>query len=211
MRTKTLLIAVAALAAGLASSMAQAVYSQNVVGYVNLPTTAGGYKIAANPLNTTNNDVQYIFQNPPAGLTIFKRNNAGTGYDQSTFDPDIPGWTAPLVVNPGDGIWITSPVNYTNTFVGEVLQGNLTNAVPAGYSLKSSQVPQSAGVATAMNYPIGNGDTFFFWNGVGYDQTTYDPDIPGWTAGEPTPSVAQGFWINNPNASKNWTRSFTVN
>ena len=40
MRTKTLLIAAAALAAGLVSSQAQ-VYSQNVVGYANVPAPVG--------------------------------------------------------------------------------------------------------------------------------------------------------------------------
>jgi hypothetical protein len=210
MRTKTLLVAAAALAAGLATSMAQ-VYSQNVVGYVNLSTAANAYNIINNPLQYTNNDVSFVFQNPPPGLTIFKRNSSGTGYDQSQYDPDIPGWSAPLVVNPGDGIWITSPVNYTNTFVGEVLQGALSLPIPAGYSLKGSQVPQSAGVQTVMGYPVSNLDTFYFWNGVGYDQTQYDPDIPGWSAGEPTPKVGQGFWINNAGGNKNWTRNFTVN
>jgi hypothetical protein len=40
MRTKTLLIVAAALAAGIVSSQAQ-VYSQNVVGYANIPTPTG--------------------------------------------------------------------------------------------------------------------------------------------------------------------------
>ncbi len=57
MRTKTLFIVAAALAAGLATSVAQQnVYSQNVVGYVNKVFTGGGnYTAIANPLNTTNN------------------------------------------------------------------------------------------------------------------------------------------------------------
>lgn len=59
---KTLLIAAAALAAGVISSQAQ-VYSQNVVGYVNQPIVAGGYQIVGNQLvngsdaNATNGDI----------------------------------------------------------------------------------------------------------------------------------------------------------
>ena len=55
MRTKTLLIAAAALVAGVVSSEAQ-VYSANIVGYVNVTVPAASYVLMANPL-TTGNDV----------------------------------------------------------------------------------------------------------------------------------------------------------
>ena len=59
---KTLLIAAAALAAGVISSQAQ-VYSQNVVGYINQTIPAGAYQIVGSQLingsdaNATNGDV----------------------------------------------------------------------------------------------------------------------------------------------------------
>ena len=63
MRTKTLLIAAAVLAVGVASSLAQTTYSQNVVGYINTTIPANGYAIVGNTLqngsdaNATNNDI----------------------------------------------------------------------------------------------------------------------------------------------------------
>jgi hypothetical protein len=210
MRIKTLLC-LAALAGGVATTMAQSnVYSLNIVGYVTY-TNPTGSRIVANPLNATNNDVSAIFQNPPALLTIFKRNSSGTGFDQSTYDPDIPGWSAPLVVDPGTGVWIANPGpgNYVNTFVGEV-KLNSTNAIPAGYSLKSSVIPQKGGIQTALLYPTGDLDTIFIFNGVGYDQFTFDPDVPGWNPSEPQPNVGQGFWVFNNGAAKNWIRNFSV-
>jgi len=66
MRTKTLLIAAAALAVGVASSLAQT-YSQNVVGYYNVTIAAGKYYILANQLINgsdpaqTNNDINTVF------------------------------------------------------------------------------------------------------------------------------------------------------
>lgn len=61
---KTLLIAAAALAAGIISSQAQTpVYSQNVVGYVNTPIPAHAYQIVGSQLvtgsdvNQTNGDI----------------------------------------------------------------------------------------------------------------------------------------------------------
>jgi hypothetical protein len=66
MRTKTLLIAAAVLAVGVASSLAQTTYSQNVVGYVNTTIGANGYAIVGNQLvngsdaNATNNDINAV-------------------------------------------------------------------------------------------------------------------------------------------------------
>jgi hypothetical protein len=66
MRTKTLLIAAAALAVGIISSEAQ-VYSQNVVGYVNMTIPAGGFQIVGNQLlngsdaGQVNGDIQTCF------------------------------------------------------------------------------------------------------------------------------------------------------
>ncbi len=62
MKTKTLLIAAAALAVGVISSQAQ-VYSQNVVGYMNTTIPANGFQIIGSQLiggsdvNATNGDI----------------------------------------------------------------------------------------------------------------------------------------------------------
>src|SRR6266436_7556560 len=154
MRTKTLLC-LAALTAGVATSMAQSnVYSLNIVGYVTYTQAANKFNIMANPLNTTNNDVSKVFTSAASypGLTVYKRN-AGGGYDQSTFDPDLLAWTAPLDMSPGTGVWLSTPAGtpFTNTFVGEVLL-NSSNPIPAGYSIRSSVVPQSGGVTTTLLY-----------------------------------------------------------
>jgi hypothetical protein len=66
MRTKTLLIAAAALVVGVISSQAQ-VYSQNVVGYYNVTIPAGQFYILANQLVNgtdtaqTNNDINAVY------------------------------------------------------------------------------------------------------------------------------------------------------
>ena len=85
MKTKTLLIAAAALAAGVISSQAQSVYSQNIVGYVN-QTSPGGFALTlvANPLqnitgSTTNNGTS-VFQNFVGGESVLVWN--GNGYYQ---------------------------------------------------------------------------------------------------------------------------------
>ena len=66
MRTKTLLLAAATVVAGLVSSQADTVYSQNVVGYINVPVAAGKMVFLGNQLvNGTdagkiNNNIQAV-------------------------------------------------------------------------------------------------------------------------------------------------------
>src|ERR1039457_2066957 len=134
MRTKVLLCA-AALAASLASSMAQNVYSLNVVGYVNVTLPAFEFSCVANPLDAT------------MGGTVAGGNNITNLYkglaDSSTiatFDPLAAGgagdWTAPITyiagvgwdstlnMPPGKGVLLfnngpAQPI----TYVGQVVQG----------------------------------------------------------------------------------------
>lgn len=221
MRTKTLLAA-AILAGGLTAAMAQ-VYSLNVVGYVNVTvpanTIGGGFAIVANPLNKTNNDIAQVI--PPAsvpeGTAVYKWNNATSTYStriRTTDDDDNPIWSGALDLSPGIGFWIKNPTAnpITITFVGEVLQGNLTNSIPAGFSMLASQVPQSGDLAAVLNYPAVDGSTVYFWRNGGYVtriRTTDDDDNPIWS-GPTVPGVGEGFWAKETTA-KTWWRSFTVN
>jgi len=83
---KTLLIAAAALAAGVISSEAQ-VYSQNIVGYVNVPINGG------NALSMIGNPLQYI-------------NGAQTNYASSVLSGMVGGET--LYVWKGNGYYAYS-------------------------------------------------------------------------------------------------------
>lgn len=211
MRTKTLLLTAALAAAGLATSMAQTVYSVNAVGYVNtvLPV---GFSIVSNPLNASNNNVTNLFNGAPDGVTVYKYT--GTSFKTTSFDL-FAGWSdSSITVVPGEAVFVKVPAGskFTNTFVGEVMQGSLTNAIPTGFSLKSSQVPQAGKLSTDLGYTAADGDQVYQ-----FDTTTqkYKPtasfDIfSGWSA-EPNIGVGEGFWIkNNSGAARAWTRTFTT-
>jgi hypothetical protein len=212
MRTKAL-VCLAAFAAGAVTVMAQAnVYSLNVVGYVNYTQPAGKNAIITNPLKSGGNDVSEIFTAGPSypNVTVYKRNSSGTGYDQSMFDPDLNGWSSPLVVNPGDGVWLATPpgIPFTNTFVGEVIL-NSTNPLPAGFTIKGPVLPQAGLVQTDLKIPGAPNDTIYEWNGNnGYNQYIYDADIGFWNP-EPTIPVCGAFWYYNAGATKDWIRNFT--
>ncbi len=189
------------------------VYSANIVGYVNYTQTAGSLNIVANPLNNGNNDVSTVFANAASfpGLTVYKRNAAGTGYDQATFDQDLSAWTGPLAIAPGEGFWLSAPAGtqFTTTFVGEVVQ-NSTNAIPSGLSIKGSIFPQGGKLQTDLGFPGAVGDSVYVWKttGGGYITSNFDADLGGWD-NEPVVTVAQGFWVFNAGAAKNWVKNYT--
>ena len=211
MRTKALLLSAALLAAGLTTSTAQSVYSVNAVGYVNV-TLPASYSMIANPLNTTNNTIGSLITDFPLFGNLLKWN--GTSFDTATWTGA--SWDQPnITLNPGEGAFVNPGAAFTLTFVGEVMQGSLANPIPAGYSVRSSQVPQSGGLGSVLGLTqLGFFDNVLVWTGSGYRTYTYlgggnwDDGQGGST--EPVINVGQSFFIN-AGASTSWNRTFSVN
>jgi hypothetical protein len=230
MKTKTLLIAAATLAVGVIGSQA-AVYSANVVGYVNI-VVSNGYNAINIPVDydgtgTNNQVVNIIGTNVPNGTTISTWNSSlATFNSANTFGPTsknaTPHWTTPTAVyNPGQGLFINNPSNFpvSVTIVGTVLQGGLTNnyITQAGFSLVGNQFPVAGGITTTYGYTPKNGDTFSAWNqglGTFSSANTYGPTsknaTPHWTSGEPQLSVAQGAFISTTNQHPVWGTNFVI-
>jgi hypothetical protein len=227
MRTKTLLGA-AVLAAGIASTMAQSnVYSLNVVGYYNIPVTANVKLIVANQLAVTPGGTSDTLSNTlpypgvPAAANMFKYVNGGF---QNSFLDDVDLiWEPNASFVPGEGGFFVSPVNTTITFVGEVLQGSLTNKLPAGIKvLTASIVAQQGLVSTDLGVPADPGDNIFYWRKTSpggnpaYVNYFYDDVDLAWEQNgnmiEPTNSVGEGmFYIKSATGTHtNWIRNFTV-
>lgn len=209
MRTKALLVA-ATFAAGLATSMAQNVYSLNVVGYYNVTVPANSFALIANQLNTTNNTLASLLPAPPDGTQFYKFT--GSGWNAYVFDALEGAWQPDgnVTLNPGEGGFIKNNTSapMTITFVGEVLQGSLTNPIPAGYAVRSSMVPQ-AGALPDLAFPAQDGDQVFLFTGSGYSSFVYDGLENAWTPSNPTVSVGQAFFSRKA-AAVDWVRNFTV-
>lgn len=208
MRTKALLVA-AALAAGLASSMAQNVYSLNVVGYHNVTIPANGFALIANQLQTPNNTLASLIPNPPVNTTVYKYNAGWTAY---VFDELDEAWSPDgnATINPGEGLMVknvqNTPMNIT--FVGEVLQGELTNPLPAGYAVRSSMVPQAGGISSILGFPAQPNDTVYKYAG-GYTAYVFDELDEAWSPSEPVIGVGEAFFSRKI-AGGSWVRNFTV-
>jgi hypothetical protein len=228
MKTKTLLIAAAALAAGVMSSQAQGVYSQNIVGYVNIPVPTG-YSMIANPLDLdgtgTNNTVTTVLgtNSLPVGSQVLTWD--GTGFNQDSFSipvhKTVAVWTSPNApLNPGNGFFVYNPGSPTNiTVVGVALVG--TNSNPnftpgGGYSGLASYSPIGGDIQTNLNYLPSVGDQVLSWNNASGAYVQYSYAIPVhktvavWTPSNPQISVGQGFFLFTTNTADSWTETVNV-
>jgi hypothetical protein len=166
---KTLLIAAAALAASVISSQAQ-VYSQNIVGYVNVPTAAG-YTVLSAPLDYGNGDSATNFLDTVSGAQDgnIVLTWAGTKYTQVAVDStSATGFSDPVtfvakpapILPPGTGFLLNNlnPSN-TITFVGTVKVGGpgaATNVVGVATNILSNGTTY---IFPASALPIGGGIT----------------------------------------------------
>jgi hypothetical protein len=239
MRTKTILLSALLGALGSVSVMAQTnVYSLNVVGYIN-EVVYPAYNIIACPLvcspdNTLNtllnnsngvyNSWALYFYSPTAGYTI----NQGV---PTFLSPDGSGWSLGsstnfgCCINPGQGVFALNPAStsVTNTFVGTVPSGLVTNSIAPGYNLISSIVPMvgdlySNGVSQFTN--SNPGDTIYIYTGSSQQYTEIYSALPTFITGnsdvwpnppgDPTTSfVGEGFfYLNGQSSALNWVEDF---
>jgi len=223
MRTKTLLLTAALCAAGIATSQAQTpVYSVNAVGYVNTSLKAG-LNLISNPLNNTATDgnlVKNLFGGLPDGSQVYYFN--GAGFDVGTVDSLSGGLTGKdSLLNhalvPGEGVFVRVSAPQTLTFVGEVPAGSLSNPIPSGFSIRSSQVPQAGKVVEDLKFPVAEGDQIYLYNNATGKYNIYTSDslaASGWDSpagapAVPTLDVGQAMFVRTSTA-KAWTRSFSI-
>jgi hypothetical protein len=211
MKTKSLLAAGLLMAATAASSVAQTVYSVNVVGFVNLSVPAG-FSMISNPLEAQTNTVASLFPSVPNGTRIFKFNRVTGQFDPNSF---LGAWSdSSMTLVPGEGVFIrnSSGSPFTITFVGNVRTGPSTNSLSVGFNLISSVVPQQGALAPDLEFPIENGDrVFIFDNSTGqYDSYSYlFSQWAGPNNGTTPPIIVPGqsFWVKR-NLAAVWTRNF---
>jgi hypothetical protein len=189
-------------------------YSMNIVGYVNLELPPG-LSLIANPLYHTNNTVAFWWPDAPDGSQVLRYVD-GQGYEVSTFDGIRKVWSNPnLQVALGSGFFFRNPSSQTisQTFVGEVLQGELVNPLPAGHSMKGAMVPQAGSINTIHLLPGSPGEEIRIYSNHGPDSGDYEVARFDETARSWVPDlqlqVGQGFWITKQHA-EDWVRYFSV-
>jgi hypothetical protein len=224
MRTKTLLVAAAISAVGLTASLAQSVYSVNVVGYVNAPVVVG-YNLLANPLDATpDNNLNSVIPATTDGAGLLKWDNVSQGFMTPQTYVDGLGWCDPdlnpttFTISPGEGFFFNAPAVTNITFVGDVKQGALSATMLTGYNLLSSLTPQTGDLGdVAFAFPAADGDGLLFWDKVAQSWSaplTYVDGL-GWCDADLNPQpavvqVGQGFFVNKTGGAT-WNLTFNVN
>jgi hypothetical protein len=232
MRTKALLIAAAAMAAGVITSQAQ-VYSQNIVGYVNTVLPASQYSLIENPVNLdgTNlaDNVITTLQSGDnlllwSGTAFLEYQYFGFGGNQNWQNPDGSFSATGPVIPPGVGFFYQNgqATAETNTFVGTVVLTNSVNLPASEYSVIGS-TPPIAGAsddAATINLPVQSGDNVLVWGGTAFLEYQYfgfggaqnwqNPDGSFSATGPVIPVGAAIFYQNGQAASETWTNSITI-
>jgi hypothetical protein len=219
MRTKTLLIAAAALAVGIGSSLAQT-YSANIVGYYNVTVPANKFGLIAIQLTDASGSYQINSQ-----LTNGVANNsallvwngssfdsyayfAGFGWYDQAFNlatNSVPSGTSALIQN-GDTV---NPMTFT--VVGTV-PTNVTTHIPAGFGFYSMGSPVATNIdSTLAAFPCQNNDVYYAWNSASQTYSTNYAYFAGFgwydqsfVLSYPTPPVGQGFLYQNNGSVTNW-------
>jgi len=227
MRTKTLLLTAALVAAGVASSMAQSnVYSLNIVGYVNVNVQSNTFYLLGTPLDDGAGDIvtnvlplNGSFDNGSSQSFIYKFVN-GIVTPVETYFNGFGWFPGTNRIAPGTGYYFYPVTNATITYVGSVVLSS-TNALKPGFSLVSSEYPAAASLtALGLNgspaaqsgntqdfvyrYSNGNlGDISTYFGGnpaYGWFETTNGTPVGGGTGGPtngPTLNVGEGFFYFN--------------
>jgi hypothetical protein len=197
--------------ASISSALASRNFSANAVGFANV-IAPPGFSLLANPLNTTSNYLNNLLSYVPDNTQIYKFN--GQQYSTHTFFTSLGRWDTNPTLNPGEGVFFLNPTatNLSLTFTGEVLQGTLTNALPGGFSIKASLVPQSGRLDSLPGLPGADGDVVYRFLNGNYVTYTYFDDY-GWDGGanNPVPSlkIGEAFYLYR-SSSTNWVRSFSI-
>lgn len=218
MRTKTLLLAAATLVAGISYSEAQNVYSQNVVGYVNVIFAGGGTNtLVATPLdNAGSNDLVSLLNNSlpnKSSVSIFDPVN---GIETASKVSGV--WNTNFDLPPGTGYFVKTPNTsgpITNTYVGNVINSTFgfgstnTEALSTAIVLGGSVLPVAGTLNDSGPDTINLGSTLPNKSTV----QTYDAVTGITTASKQsgiwntnlTINVGEGFYISSKTAT-NWVQ-----
>jgi len=224
MRTKSLLAAAAIVAAGVSTQAQSNVYSLNVVGYVNTVVEGGGtYSLLSNPLNNTSaggNNSTNLFstaagaQQDTAQILTWDVNT----FDFAALQPSFGGgvWTANVPLPVGKGFFYVNPGDtFTNTFVGEVVQGAFVNPIvgSGSYNCVGSSVPIGGSFTNALVGLVpADTDQVLKWDKATFDFDATQPSFGGgvWTTTALSVNVGEGLFYVSTGADQNWSRNFTV-
>lgn len=186
---------------------AQAQRSQNIMGFASLKLPRG-FRMISNPFNARNNAVAALFPEMPDGTTLCKfdttlcrlgNNPVKEGHWAHYDDTLLPGDGA-IFFNPG-------PEERTVVFIGQVLEKNLQNVIPTGFSICSSQLPLAGRLDTDLGFPLSPGDVVHTFDSIRQKYRVHHFGTADWDEVPPRIGIGESFWVGK-SAVCNWTQKF---
>jgi hypothetical protein len=120
-------------------------------------------------------------------------------------------WERPdETISLGEGVFVMNPSIQlkTITFVGEILQGDLTNSITPGLSIHCSLVPKFGKLTQSLGLRLSAFDNVYLNTNNTLKVFTYLPN-GSWKPFEPDLRVAESFVVNAV-APTNWVIHFEV-
>ena len=229
---KTLLIAAAALAAGIISTQASSVYSQNVVGYANQALLGGLNMVlpAVSASGTNTSSAEAVFPCLKTGDQLYLFRSDGSGFDIAYFnatndwyDPNNGYASIPVPqLTMGHALYYDNESGSieTNTYTGSVI---FSNTVPllGGLTLVGSSPAIGGSIeSTNVGLPFQTGDQVYLWKpdasgfNVAYYNAPgdwYDPNNGYASIPVPQITVGVGFYYDNESGhSTNWVQNMAI-
>jgi hypothetical protein len=192
------------------------------VYYVNM---TNGYDFVANQLNatdntgSTNNSLTNVVINPPEGTRAWRWDVTNQVFSLPATFHTNGGWNTNFDCPPGKGFVIFANSQWSNTFVGQVPNGSLTNFVAGGnfFSLLASKIPVPGKLSADLGFPGTDGDDVYLFRAIPQSYTdafTYFTNY-GWFdpkgiegIGGPGVQLGESFFVQNPGAGTNWVVQF---
>jgi len=182
--------------------------SANVIGYAST-TVPPGFSMIASPFSN-GGTVEELLAGWPDGTTLsrfdtrlFRMNENAVAHGK---------WRHPAErLQPGEGAILFNPSNdYKSlSFVGEVEQGDLSAPIPAGFSIRSSQVPRFGQLQEDLRFPIAEGDVVHLFDRDRQGYVLYPFENGKWQNGSPVVSLCEAFWIAKTDAA-NWRQNIEI-
>jgi len=181
----------------------------------------GNYYLSSVPVNSTNNTLNELLPLCPDGTAIGLWNAAIQ--DFSSVSPQYAAfdhaWHPNITLAPGQGFFVIPNGPFTNTYVGEVKQGSVTNVLigNGNYEAIGSSVPLGGGTTNVLDqYPALDGDALGIWSEPAQDFSSVSPQYAAfdgkWHPDFPTINfnVADGFFLIRNGPGVSYVRTFTV-
>ena len=191
-------------------------------------TMTNGYTFVANQLNftditgTTNNNITNVVVAPPEGTRAYQWDFTNQVFATPAIYHTNGGWGTNNLFDcpPGKGfvLWTTN-TQWSNTFVGQVPSGSLTNTIlgQTRFSLMACIIPVGGRITADLGFPGTDGDDVYLFRTVPQQFTDaftfltnygwFDPNaIQG--PGGPVVGVGESFFIQHPGTNVDWVIQF---